>query len=322
MAYEIKPALWGFKPGKKETRQRVVTGVNQSSYSGSQITYPYATYSLKRQILDFTSQTFVTPSMQIRDFKPFAKELIDTGTVVLDVDKGKMFMWNLPPFSFELNQSIGWEGTNGGFLAYCGGEGASLQMKASGYSILLTPYLYISGLTRLSLNDNSDKRDLYLRLSYTAYKFRFYRDCIRLTTVIYAGSQMCDAPNVGGWVSLDEYGSLQQSVNYSDISITNSLNGMKLSQLFGISSQSQNGFYITGDGSRMTPWFSYMSAGTIRYDYYAFLGYDMFQEGTTSIRARVFLPELFTPVADQPAILTTSAPIISGCIVRFVKNKV
>ena len=321
MAYEIKPALWGFKPGKKETRQRVVTGVNSSSYLGTEITYPYANYSLKRQILDFTTQTFVSPNMQVRDFKPFAKELIETGTVVLDEDKGRMFMWNLPPFTFELNQSVYWDGYDN--FAYCGGSGVTLEMKSSGYNVILTPYFYISGTTRLLLKDNTDRENLYFRLSYTVYKFRFYRECFRcITSVLNPSRNYCDTPNVGGWVSLDEYGSLQQSVNYSDISITNSINGMKLSQLFGISSQSQNGFYITGDGSRMTPSFSYLQTASFRYDFFAFLSYNMFQEGTTSIRARVFLPELFAPVADLPAILTTSAPIISGCIVRFVKNKV
>lgn len=64
MAYEIKPPLWGIKPGKRETRQRVATGANLG------IPGYYSTV-LKKQIIDIASQTFISPSMQVRDFAPF-----------------------------------------------------------------------------------------------------------------------------------------------------------------------------------------------------------------------------------------------------------
>lgn len=102
MAYEIKPPLWGIKPGKRETRQLVIT--KSIAYGPSaESENPYVYTSPKRQIVDSANRIFVSPNMQVRDFKPFAKELINTRTVVLDADKGRLFMWSLPPFSFEMN---------------------------------------------------------------------------------------------------------------------------------------------------------------------------------------------------------------------------
>ena len=305
MAYEIKPALWGFKPGKKETRQPIITGSIAALVNGEYWpTPPYFSYTFKRQVIDSVSQTFISPNMQARDFKPFAKELIDTGTVVLDAGKGRMFMWNLPLFSFEISQAARWTGR-------CQNLGMALYITAAGYSVLLTPYIYLTGdICRLSLNKDEMGRLLYFRLSYVCLKWE--------TTFTSLLKLFCATNDRGGYGSND-YFSLQQSINTSDWSATNCIQGLTLSQLLGVEiwGDNKNGFFIQYGGGSL-----YSALSTDKTTYQYLVRYNIFKEGTTSIRARVFLPELFAPVADQPAILTTSAPIISGCIVRFVKNKV
>lgn len=305
MTYEIKSPLWGVKPGKRETRQRVITGAVANSGTGVTMISPYFTSIPKRQIIDLLSPTFINPSMQARDFTPFAKELIETGSVVLNDDRGRMFMWNLPPFSFEINQNAYW--LSGG-RQICGATDL-LPMAVSGYRILLNPYILISGVTRISIK--SERENLFLRLSYTSYNAVGYG---RRRTVFFS---KCSEYGGGGSFATNDYFSLQQTVDYSDWSATNCLQGLTLSQLLGVETWKgyENTFYIQGGGN-----VEYGYGSQQRTRHYTFSGLNMFQEGTTSIRARVFLPELFETVYDLPPILTTSAPIISGCIVRFVKT--
>lgn len=308
MAYEIKPPLWGIKPGKRETRQQVITGAVSEPTVGLKMVEPYFTSTPKQQIMDSTSQIFVSPSMQVRDFTPFAKELIETGTVVLDANRGRMFMWNMPPFSFEINQSVQW--VSGG-RSICNVDDY-LTMKVSGYDVLLSPYIYITGVTRIFLKEETPFK-LYFRLSYASHKLYGYgsrRSAFRSKCSSYEG---------GGEFITDRFFSIQQSIDYENKSMTNCILGLTLPQILGVENQTHNGFYIQGGG---TISYGYGELGNGSRRNYTYTGANAFQEGTTSIRARVMLPELFAPVADLPAILTTSAPIISGCIVRFVKNVV
>lgn len=302
MAYEIKPPLWGIKPGKRETRQQVITGTKAKNTGLVEPIYPYVYTSPKRQIVDSANRTFVSPSMQVRDFKPFAKELIDTGTVVLDTSKGRMFMWNLPPFSFEMKQEAYWDVSN------CFSD--PLTASVSGYDVLISPYIYTTGdVTRLSLIDGSNK--LYLRLSYAVLNYVLHQI---LWTITLGRCGQHDK----GEITADTIATLQQSVDYSDWSATNCSLELTLSQLLGVETWGnyKNGFYIQYGGETLKTARYAMGPGGARGTCYK---YSIFREGTSSLLARVFLPELFAPVADRPAILTTSAPIISGCIVRFVK---
>lgn len=305
MAYEIKSPLWGIKPGKRETRQQVITGSKITNNGLVEPIYPYVYTLPKRQIVDSANRTFVSPSMQVRDFKPFAKELINTGTVVLDASKGRMFMWNLPPFSFEINQEAYWDANN--CFSY------PLKANVSGYDVLISPYIYTTGdVTRLSLNAESNK--LYLRLSYAVLNYVLYRARWGWTL------GKCGQEDIGD-ITADTIATLQQSVNYSDWSATNCSLELTLSKLLGVETWGdyKNGFYIQYGGGNLISGKYQMASPVARGTCYK---YSIFREGTSSLLARVFLPELFAPVADQPAILTTSAPIISGCIVRFVKNGV
>lgn len=309
MPYEIKPSLWGIKPGKRETRQRVITGLNGRAISNPEVILepPYFTFNLKRQIIDSVSQTFISPNMQVRDFKPFAKELIDTGTTVLDSSKGKFFMWSMPPFSFEINQMAGWSFTR------CNTK--PLVISASKYDVLLTPYIFLTeDITRLSLNNKIFNGSLAFRLSYTCLEWKGTTYVVDKMFCRCSEAQMLCRQNL----TSDDYYSLQQSVDYSNWSATNCTEMLTLSQLLGVETQEKfkNGFYIQYGGGALP---SLVSNNQV---FYTSLSDSIFQEGQSSIRARVFLPELFAPIADQPAILTTSAPIISGCIVRFVKNVV
>lgn len=304
MPYEIKKPDWGFKPGKKETRQRIITGAVTGS-SGLSMASPYFYTSLRSQILDFTSSTFASPAMQTRDFEPFAKELIDSGTVVLDSRKGRFFIWNLPEFSFEISQYAEWVGERGPICSTV----QRLPMLLNGYRVLLSPYLYLMGdITRLSVIDRD--LDMFLRLSYTCYKVKIYG---RRLSVAYS---RCSEYDGGGESIADDYFSLSQS-NYADLSITKCMSRLTLSQLLGVE-DCKNGFFIQYSG----PSLSYGFGGTGARRNYTFTTHNMFIEGQSAIRARVMLPELFAPVGSQSAVLTTSAPIISGCIVRFVKNVV
>lgn len=305
MGYQIKPPLWGIKPGKRETRQQVITGANVVKNESIEPIYPYVYTSPKRQIVDSANRTFVSPSTLVRDFKPFAKELINTGTVVLDTSKGRMFMWNLPPFSFEINQEAYWDVT--GCSAY------PLKANVSGYDVLISPYIYTTGdVTRLSLNAESNR--LYLRLSYAVFNYSLYQ--------VFWGRTFsrCQETNLRD-LTADTIATLQQSVNYSDWSATNCTLELTLSKLLGVETWGdyKNGFYIQYGGGNLVSSAYHFSGAASQWSCYK---YSIFREGTAAILARVFLPELFAPVVDRPAILKSSAPIISGCIVRFVKNGV
>lgn len=304
MAYEIKPPLWGVKPGKRETRQQVITELNGRPVSNPNVVIdpPYFKFNLKRQIIDSVNQTFISPNMQVRDFKPFAKELIDTGTVVLDSSKGRMLMWDLPPFSFELDQSAKWSFTR------C--STPPLVIKGSGYDVLLTPYIYLIGdVTRLSLN--SRVSNLHLRVSYTLLGWKGTTKVVDMMFCACLQGVTCDVE-----ITSDDYCSLQQSIDYSDWSATNCLQGLTLSQLLGAETWKdyKNGFFIQYGGKDLP------ATVSLNQVFYTTLRPNIYQEGFSAIHARVFLPELFAPVVDRPAILTTSSPIISGCIVRFVKT--
>lgn len=306
MAYEIKPPLWGVKPGKRETRQQVITGLNGRQISNPSVVIepPYFKFNLKRQIVDSVNQTFISPNMQARDFTPFAKELIDTNTVVLDKSKGKLFMWNLPSFSFEISQRANWNFTK------CGTP--PLEIKASGYDVLLTPYIYLMGdITRLSLNNKLSNNSLYLRISYTLLGWKGMTKVADRVFCACLQEVICDTE-----ITSDDYCTLQQSVNYSDWSATNCIQALSLPQLLGAETLQnyKNSFFIQYGGETLP------AEVSLNQVFYTTLRPNIFQEGISAIHARVCLPELFASVADQPAILTTSAPIISGCIVRFVKT--
>lgn len=306
MPYEIKKPDWGFKTGKKETRQRIVTGAISTPPTGMAMVSPYFNTRFGRQILDFMSSTFVSPNMMTRDFKPFGKELIDSGSVVLDSRRGRFFMWNLPEFSFEISQYVEWRGRKGGRICSATNQ---LEMSLKGYRILLSPYLYLVGdITRLSVTNRDS--NLFLRLSYTCYKVGGFGR--RFTAVV----GKCSEYNGGGDFIADDYFSLSQS-NYSGLSITNCISKLDLSQLLGVE-DCENGFFIQYSGPNLD--YGFVEQGQ-RHNY-TFTTRNMFIENESAVCARVMLPELFAPVGDRPSILTTSSPIISGCIVRFVKNVV
>nr|DAG82654.1 MAG TPA: hypothetical protein [Caudoviricetes sp.] len=305
MGYQIKPPLWGIKPGKREKGFNIATG---AAYEYTTSYGDFAYYTLPMHITDSMSQTFVSPSTQTRDFAPFAKELIETGTVVLDANRGRMFMWNLPPFQFEIKQSFQWSGSNGCVSDIRG------EVLATNYQVLMSPYLYVPELTRLRLNvekGSPSYERLYLQLTYSLYIYQFRG--YGTVKVSIAGCRY-------SWGATPIHYKMMsfQQTRTGNKSITNCLKELTLPQLLGAEkATSSNGFFILGSGN-LASYCNQSGKTTVCNTSNG----NAFIEGTSAILARVFLPELFQPVGDRPAILKSSAPIISGCIVRFVKNGV
>lgn len=304
MAYEIRPPLWGYLPDwlkeydSRYLGQRFFVGF----YNDGSLAIEYG-----RQVWDCGSQTFISPSMQARDFTPFAKELIETGTAVLNPDRGRLFMWSLPPFSFKVNMQVRW-----GYLV-CGVWVETLQLVVPDYTVLLTPYIYVSEVSRLSLNIDKQSplyNNLYLSLAFLCMSPCFY---VTTNSIIYG---RCG-------VTADDYRTshrnlcLRYSTNTANT--VNCSQSLTLAQLLGLETwtEYENGFDVNSTVIINALLYGNRIVQSSRY-----LRTNMFLEGASAIRARVFLPELFQPVGDQPAIFTTSSPIISGCIVRFVKNTV
>lgn len=304
MAYEIKPPLWGYLPDwLKENDSRLLGQLFFAGfYSNGSLAIEYG-----QQVWDCGSQTFISPSMQARDFTPFAKELIETGTAVLNPDRGRLFMWSLPPFSFKVNVKVKW-----GYLV-CGVWGETLQIVVPDYTVLLTPYIYVSEISRLSLNIDKQSplyNNLYLSLAFLCMSPRFYATT---NSVIYGSC------GVAANDYLTSYGSLCLRYSTNTANTVNCSQSLTLAQLLGLETWTkyENGFDVNKEVIINALFYGNRIAQSSLY-----LRTNMFLEGTSAIRARVFLPELFQPVGDQPAIFTTSSPIISGCIVRFVKNTV
>lgn len=93
---------------------------------------------------------------------------------------------------------------------------------------------------------NAEPNKLYLRLSYAVLDYVLYQ--VQWT---YFGK--CRQIDNGEEVTVDTIAALQQSANYSDMSITNCSLELTLSQLLGVETWGnyKNGFYIQYGGENL-----------------------------------------------------------------------